>query len=303
MSAPTRLRGRPLADDIVASVRSDLDYLRSHGVAPTLGTVLMSDDEAAVSFMDRKHERCQEIGVATKRIDCAPDEPAGALYDAVERLADDDEVTALFVQVPLPDHVDAARVRERVPPEKDVDCFAHENLGRLVSGDPRVVPATTAAVFRLLEGYDIETPGSDAVVVGRTNAIGKPVANRLLARGGRGDATVTVCHTATADLAAVTRRADILVTAAGTPHLVDGSMVSSGVAVVDVSVNRVPEDTERGYELVGDVDAESVGEKASAITPVPGGVGPLTLACMLRNIVDLAARQAGLDPAELGDSE
>ena len=303
MSAPTRLRGRPLADDIVASVRSDLDHLRSHGVTPTLGTVLMSDDEAAVSFMDRKHERCQEFGVATKRIDCAPDEPAGALYDAVERLADDDEVTALFVQVPLPDHVDAARVRERVPPQKDVDCFAHENLGRLVSGDPRVVPATTAAVFRLLEGYDIETAGADAVVVGRTNAIGKPVANRLFARGGRGDATVTVCHTATADLAAVTRRADILVTAAGTPHLVDGSMVSSGVAVVDVSVNRVPADMKRGYELVGDVDAESVGEKASAITPVPGGVGPLTLACMLRNVVDLAARQAGLNPAELGDSE
>jgi methylenetetrahydrofolate dehydrogenase (NADP+)/methenyltetrahydrofolate cyclohydrolase len=301
MSDRLWLRGRPLADRIRAGVREDHDALAERGVTPRLGTVLMSDDEAAVSFMDRKHERCRALGLPTERVDLSPEAPATALYDAVERLADDDAVTALFVQVPLPAHVDAGAVRRRVPPAEDADCFAHENLGRLAAGDPRVVPATTAAVCRLLAEYDVETAGADVVVVGRTAAIGRPLANRLLARGPGGDATVTLCHTATDDLAAHTRRADVLVTAAGTPGLVDGSMLSAGVTVVDVSANRVPADTERGYAVVGDVDVESARETAGAITPVPGGVGPLTLACLLRTVVDLAARRAGIDPDELGD--
>ncbi|WP_229783111.1 bifunctional 5,10-methylenetetrahydrofolate dehydrogenase/5,10-methenyltetrahydrofolate cyclohydrolase [Haloarcula pellucida] len=291
----TLLRGRPLADDVLDDVQTDLGTLRAHGVRPTLGTVLMSDDDAAVSFMDRKHERCDAVGVRTKRADLSPDDSAAALYDAVERLATDDEVNALFVQVPLPDHVDAGAVRARVPPAKDIDCFAPATLGRLVAGDPLVVPPTPAAVLKLLSAYDVETAGRDVVVVGRTTAICKPLANLLLARGPDGDATVTVCHTATRDLAAKTRTADILVTAAGTPRLVDASMVSPGVSVVDVSVNRVPADTERGYELVGDVDYERVESVAGAITPVPGGVGPLTLAFVLRNVVDVTARQTGVD--------
>ncbi|WP_227356492.1 bifunctional 5,10-methylenetetrahydrofolate dehydrogenase/5,10-methenyltetrahydrofolate cyclohydrolase [Haladaptatus salinisoli] len=295
MTATTLLRGRPLAEELREGVRDDLAVLRDRGVTPTLGTVLMSDDDADEAFMDRKHDLCEAAGIPTKRVDVPPDEPAEVLYRAVERMGADDDVTSLFVQVPLPDHVDACAVRNRVPPAKDIDCFAHENLGRLVVGDPRVTPATPAAVLRLLDAYGIETVGKDVVVVGRNAAICKPLANLFLARGPGGDATVTVCHTATRDLAAETRRADILVTAAGVSRLVDERMVSAGVSVVDISVNRVDADTEKGYELVGDVDFERVEEKASAITPVPGGVGPLTLALILRNIVDVTARGAGVD--------
>jgi methylenetetrahydrofolate dehydrogenase (NADP+)/methenyltetrahydrofolate cyclohydrolase len=290
----TLLRGRPLAEEIRTTVSDDLETLCSHGVTPTLGTVLMSDDAAAKSFMDRKHEVCESVGIPTERVDVAADAPAADLYAAVERLAADDDVTAVFVQVPLPEHVEDVAVRDRVPAEKDVDCFAHENLGRLVAGEPRITPATPAAVLALLRSHDVETAGEDVVVVGRTTAICKPLANRLLARGADGDATVTVCHTATRDLAAKTRSADVLVTAAGTPGLVDASMVAEGITVVDVSVNRVAANADDGYELVGDVDFEGVREKASAITPVPGGVGPLTLAFLLRNVVDVTARANGV---------
>jgi methylenetetrahydrofolate dehydrogenase (NADP+)/methenyltetrahydrofolate cyclohydrolase len=301
----TLLRGRPVADEVLADVREDLERLHAGGDAPRLGTVLMSDDAADVAYMDRKHERCAALGVSTERVDVPPDAPATELYDAVERLAADGDVTALFVQVPLPDHVDAGAVRARVPPAKDADCFAPANLGRLVAGRPSVVPATTAAVRRLLDAYDVATAGREVVVVGRSTAIGTPLANLLLDRDA-GDATVTVCHSRTADLAAHTRRADVLVTAAGAPGLVDGSMVSPGVSVVDVSVNRVavdgagPSGSAGGadpgdeYELVGDVDADTVRPRADAITPVPGGVGPLTLAMLLRNVADLTARQAGV---------
>lgn len=302
----TRMRGQPLAEELRAGVRRDVERLHEEGVTPTLGTVLMTADDAATSFMDRKHEACRAFGIETTRVDVDPTASAATLYRAVDRLADDDEVTALFVQVPLPAHVDESAVRERVPPGKDVDCFAPANLGRLVAGEPVVTPATAAAVLRLLDAYDVALAGREAVVVGRTTAIGMPIAQLLLAR----DATVTVCHTSTADLASHTRRADVLVTAAGAPELVDASMVSSGVSVVDVSVTRVdvPDgrsagkrtksdrgDTESGYDLVGDVAFDSVREKADAITPVPGGVGPLTLAHLLRNVVDVTARGAGVD--------
>jgi methylenetetrahydrofolate dehydrogenase (NADP+)/methenyltetrahydrofolate cyclohydrolase len=289
VASTTLLRGRPIAEEVVAAVQSDLDHLAARGVRPTLGTVLMSDDDAARSFMDRKHDRCEAVGIPTKRVDVQADAPASDLYAAVEDLAADEDVTALFVQVPLPSHVDEAAVRARVPPAKDVDCFAPANLGRLVAGDPRIVPPTTAAVMRLLADYGVETAGRDAVVVGRTTAIGKPLAARLLARGPGGDATVTVCHSRSRDLGAATRRADLLVTAAGSPGLVDGSMVTEEVTVVDVSVNRIPAAAGGEYDLVGDVAFEPVEQKAAAISPVPGGVGPLTLAFVLRNVVDVTA--------------
>jgi methylenetetrahydrofolate dehydrogenase (NADP+)/methenyltetrahydrofolate cyclohydrolase len=292
MTTPTLLDGSPLAETMRESVRRDVETLVDRGVTPRLGTVLMSDDPAAKSFMDRKHDACAALGIETRRVDVAPSSPASELYEAVERLADVDDVTAVFVQVPLPPHVDTRAVRERVPVTKDVDCFAPANLGRLVAGEPRVTPATTAAVLRLLDAYDVETAGRNVVVVGRTTAIGKPLANLLLAREPGPDATVTVCHTSTTDLSAHTRRADVLVTAAGAPHLVDGSMLSTGASVVDVSANRVAADTERGYELVGDVEFDSAKEKVAAITPVPGGVGPLTLTCLLRTVVDVTAQQA-----------
>ena len=295
VTSTTLLRGQPLAAEVLADVQADLDRLRDRGVKPCLGTVLVSDDEAAIGFMDRKHEACAAHDIPTERIDLSADAAAERAYDAVDRLAADEDVTALFVQIPLPDHVDDAEIRDRVPPAKDVDCFAPANLGRLVAGDPWIVPPTTAAVLHLLQEYDVPTAGQDVVIVGRTTAIGKPLANRLLREGPLGDATVTVCHSATRDLGAKTRSADVLVTAAGVPGLVDASMVSPGVSVIDVSVNRLSGEDAAGSELVGDVAFDAVEPLADAITPVPGGVGPLTLAFILRNVIDLTARGADID--------
>jgi methylenetetrahydrofolate dehydrogenase (NADP+)/methenyltetrahydrofolate cyclohydrolase len=291
VTGPTLLAGEPVAESWRATVTDGLDALRAAGAEPALGTVLMSDDDAARRFMDRKHERCAELGIPTRRVDLPADAPAERCYRAVADLAAADDVTALFVQAPLPDHVDVGAVRERVPPAKDVDCFAPANLGRLVAGEPRVTPATPAAVLRLLDAHDVSVAGREAVVVGRTVAICRPLAALLLDR----DATVTTCHSRTADLAAHTRRADLLVTAAGTPGLVDGSMLSPGVVAVDISANRVATDSEPGYELVGDIDFESAKPKAGAITPVPGGVGPLTMVSLLANVVAVTARQAGVE--------
>ena len=284
---PRRLAGGPPAERVRGDALARLDDCREAGVEPRLATLLVSDDEGARAFMDRKHDLCAEVGVESRRVDLPADAPAERVYETVEDLGSDPDVTALFVQVPLPEGVDEAAVRARVPPEKDVDCFAHANVGRLVAGDPRIRPVTALAVDRLLSAYDVEVAGRDAVVVGRTTAIGTPIAHLLCRR----DATVTVCHSRTRELGAKTRTADLLVTAAGTPGLVDGSMVSDGVVVVDVSVNRVASDGEK--TVVGDVDAASVGEKAAAMTPVPGGVGPLTMACLLHNVAAVSAPESG----------
>ncbi|WP_251343267.1 bifunctional 5,10-methylenetetrahydrofolate dehydrogenase/5,10-methenyltetrahydrofolate cyclohydrolase [Haloplanus halophilus] len=285
MSEPRRLAGRGPADALREAALDRLDDCRAAGVDPSLATVLVSDDPADRAFMDRKHDLCSEVGIDSRRVDLPPDAPAERVYRTVADLGADPAVTALFVQIPLPDHVDESEVRRRVPPEKDVDCFHPENVGRLVAGDPRVRPVTSRAVDRLLDAHDVTVAGRDAVVVGRGTAIGVPLAHLCCRR----DATVTVCHSRTRDLAERTRAADLLVTAAGTPGLIDGSMVSPGVVVVDVSVNRVD------GGVVGDVDAESVGERAAAVTPVPGGVGPLTMACLLDNVVRVSAAGAGVE--------
>jgi methylenetetrahydrofolate dehydrogenase (NADP+)/methenyltetrahydrofolate cyclohydrolase len=272
-----------------------MDACRDAGVDPCLATLLVSDDPGARAFMDRKHDLCAEVGVDARRVDLPADVPAERVYEAVDELGADPDVTALFVQVPLPAHVDEAAVRARVPPAKDVDCFADANVGRLVAGDPRVRPVTSLAVDRLLSAHGVEIAGRDAVVVGRTTAIGTPIAHLLCRR----DATVTVCHSRTRALGAKTRAADLLVTAAGTPGLVDGSMVTEGVVVVDVSATRVKRGggersppADDGARVVGDVDAASVEGKAAAMTPVPGGVGPVTMACLLHNVAAVSAAGA-----------
>lgn len=297
---PERLLGDPVASEIREAVGDRVLELGGRDVTPTLGTVLMSDDAADGRFMDLKHAACDDAGIATRDRRLSPDAPADELYDAVEELSSDPGVHAVFVQSPLPDHVSETSVRYHVAPEKDADCFHPRNLGRLVVGDPRFVPATPAAVCRLLSAYDVAVDGRDVVIVGRSTVIGRPLANLLLRRESPGNATVTVCHTRTSDLGAVTRRADVLVTAAGVPGLVDGSMLSPGVTVVDVSANRVARAGDAKTTVVGDVDFESASEVADAITPVPGGVGPVTLAMLLQNVV-LAAQRQATETTQSGD--
>ena len=289
--------GNAVATDVRDSLTDGVDTLEADGVTPGLATVLMSDDPASETYVSMKQEDCEEVGIESHHVELDTDAPAEDLYDAIEDLNGDPSVHGILVQMPVPDHVDERRVLRAVDPMKDVDGFHPANVGRLVAGDDRYRPCTPHGVQKLLEAYDVETEGADAVIVGRSNIVGKPLANLLVQKRGDGNATVTVCHSRTADLAAKTRAADVLVAAAGRPEFIDAEMVGAGATVVDVGVNRVDADTEKGYELVGDVDFESAREKADHITPVPGGVGPMTRAMLLYNTVKAAGLQADVDVA------
>ena len=292
MTVPTELlHGEPIAAEIRSEVDSRVTELSDCGLVPTLGTVLMSEDPADERFVALKHAACDDVRINSRDVRIDPSEPAIHLYDTVEHLCADPDVHGVFVQAPLPEHVSAGAVRRRIDPAKDVDCFHPVNVGRLVAGSPRFVPATPAAVRHLLDRTGHSVEGKHVVIVGRSAIIGIPLANLLLRDEQTGNATVTVCHRRTEPLDEKTRRADVLVTACGVPELIDGSMLSPDVVVVDVSVNSpTGEGSDRTAGVVGDVEFESAREVATAITPVPGGVGPITLAMLLQNVVCAAER-------------
>jgi len=290
----TIIDGNAIADQIRDDVSDCTDRLASDGVTPGLATVLMSDDGASETYVSMKQQACAEIGIEGYHHEIDADEPAEKLYDRVEELNQDPAVHGILVQMPVPDHVDKRTVLESVDPMKDVDGFHPENVGRLVAGNARYKPCTPHGVQKILAATGVETEGKDAVVVGRSDIVGKPMANLLIQYGEGGNATTTICHSRTQNLAERTRNADIVIAAAGVPQMIDGSMLSDGTVVIDVGINRVDADNEKGYELVGDVDFESAKEKASAITPVPGGVGPLTIAMLMYNTVKAASLQSGV---------
>jgi len=288
-------------DAVASSIRADLGdcvgTLVREGERPTLATVLMSPDPASETYVSMKQRDCEELGIATRDIELDLDAPAEDLFEVIAELNADPDVNGILVQSPVPDHVDYREVLERLDPGKDVDGFHPENVGRLVAGYPRFKPCTPHGIQQLLSVADVETEGAHAVVVGRSRIVGKPMANLFVQKAPGGNATTTVCHSRTDDLAARTREADILVAAAGIPEFIDGSMLREGVTVVDVGINRVDADTEKGYELVGDVDFGSAKAKASAITPVPGGVGPMTRAMLLYNTIKATSLQSGVEVA------
>jgi methylenetetrahydrofolate dehydrogenase (NADP+)/methenyltetrahydrofolate cyclohydrolase len=287
--------GNAVAADVREALTDSIGTLESAGVTPGLATVLMSEDPASETYVSMKQQDCEEVGIQSHHVELDTNAPAEDLYDTIEDLNADPAIHGILVQMPVPDHVDDRRVLRAIDPLKDVDGFHPANVGRLVAGNDRYRPCTPHGVQKLLSAYDIETEGADAVIVGRSNIVGKPLANLLVQKRGDGNATVTVCHSRTADLAAKTRAADVLVAAAGRPEFIDAGMVGEGATVIDVGVNRVDADTEKGYELVGDVDFESAREKAAHITPVPGGVGPMTRAMLLYNTVKAAGLQADVD--------
>ena len=254
---------------------------------PFLSVVLVGDHPASASYVRGKAKAAAEAGIESDTLTFDHDVSEEKLLSVVERLNGDDAVDGILVQLPLPDHVDEQRVIHALRPSKDVDGFHPENAGRLLIGAPGFVSATPAGIMELLRRSDVPTHGQHAVIVGRSNIVGKPLAALLLRRGT--DATVTVCHSRTPDLAAHTRRADLLVAAVGRAQLITADMVKEGAAVVDVGINRVEDASrERGYRLAGDVDFEAVRQKAGWITPVPGGVGPMTIAMLLQNTLKAA---------------
>ncbi|RDI72907.1 bifunctional methylenetetrahydrofolate dehydrogenase/methenyltetrahydrofolate cyclohydrolase FolD [Halopelagius longus] len=287
--------GNAVAEDVRAGLTDAIDALDDAGVTPGLATVLMSEDPASQTYVSMKQRDCEEVGIDAFDYELDPDAPAEELYELIDDLNEDDSVHGVLVQMPLPDHVDEREVLRRIDPAKDVDGFHPENVGRLVAGNPRFKPCTPHGVQKLLDAAEVDTEGKDVVIVGRSNIVGKPMANLLIQKAEGGNATVTVCHSRTEDLAAKTKQADVVVAACGVPELVTGEMLSEGVVVIDVGINRVDADNEKGYELVGDVEYDSAEEKASAITPVPGGVGPMTRAMLLWNTVKSAGDAAGVD--------
>jgi methylenetetrahydrofolate dehydrogenase (NADP+)/methenyltetrahydrofolate cyclohydrolase len=276
--------GKQIALDIRAEVKEDIKELVDKGITPGLATVLVGDDPASAVYVRSKRKACAEAGIKAWDHDLPASTPQPELLDLLANLNADDAVHGILVQLPLPEHIDEQTVLEAVSPEKDADGFHPTNLGRLLAGNRLVAPATPAGIQELLIRSNVETSGAEVVIVGRSNIVGKPLAALLMQKGPGANATVTICHTGTGDLAAHTLRADILVAAIGRAHAITGPMVKPGATVIDVGINR----TDDG--LVGDVDFESAKEVASAITPVPGGVGPMTIAMLLRNTAALARR-------------
>lgn len=287
--------GEAVAANIRETVAEQVERIDAQGVRPGLATVLMSTDPASETYVSMKQQDCAEVGINSTHVEIDPDASPTELYQTITDLNDDPAIHGILVQMPVPEHVDTRRVLRSIDPVKDVDGFHPENVGRLVAGHARYRPCTPHGIQKLLVEYDIQVEGSDTVIVGRSDIVGKPLANLLVQKAPDGNATVTVCHSRTKNLAEKTSGADILVVATGQPQMIDGSMLSEGTVVIDVGVNRVDADTDRGYELVGDVDFSSAEPLAKAITPVPGGVGPMTRAMLLYNTLKAAGIQEEIE--------
>ena len=280
--------GRTLSQAVRDDVQSEIEaWTGDDHRPPFLSAVLVGDNPASEAYVSGKEKDAAEVGIETETHHLDADTSQEELLNLVYDLNADPSVDGILVQLPLPDHMEERTVIDAVDPSKDVDGFHPENLGRLMRGNPRYIPATPYGIMEMLSRSDIDPEGMDAVIVGRSNIVGKPLANLLLRR--TANATVTVCHSRTRDLAAHTRRADLLVAAAGQAAFIDGTMVKEGAVVIDVGINRVEDSSaDRGYRLVGDVDFEDVRPRAVRITPVPGGVGLMTRAMLLKNTLTAA---------------
>ena len=282
--------GAKIAADVRAEVAEDVSaFSQQHGFVPHLAVVLVGEDPASRVYVRNKHRAAAEAGMTTSDVTMSASTSQEDLLAEVRRLGEDSNVHGILVQLPLPGHLDQYPVIEAISPLKDVDALHPFNVGLLSQGRERFAPATPAGIREMLirDGHD--PAGKHVVVVGRSEIVGKPVASILVQKQSGANATVTVCHSRTADMPSITRQADILVAAIGQPLYITGDMVREGAVVIDVGINRVdaPE-RKRGYRLVGDVDFDSVSKKVAAITPVPGGVGPMTIAMLLRNTLKAA---------------
>lgn len=284
------LDGKALAAKIRAGLKAELEKELHRGAAlPFLTTMQVGEDLPSTVYIRAKQRACEEIGFGFRHYKLPEFTTMDRLREAVNEVNRDDSVHGLLVQSPLPPHLDEIEVQRMVSPEKDVDCFHPENVGLLYIGKPRFLPCTAAAVIEMLLQYGFDPAGKHVVVIGRSVIVGRPLALMLAGYGRGGNATVTVCHSRTLNLAELTRQADIIVPAVGKTELVRGDWVKEGVVVVDVGINRVPDETRKsGYRLVGDAAFKEIEPKAAAIAPVPGGVGPMTVAVLSRNLMKAA---------------
>jgi methylenetetrahydrofolate dehydrogenase (NADP+)/methenyltetrahydrofolate cyclohydrolase len=290
----TVIDGKQVAESMRAELKEEVSRLRTMGIVPGLGVVLVGLDPASISYVTAKERACEELGMYSEDNRLPADTPQEELMAVVRKMNADPKINGILVQLPLPDHISEGDVLIAIDPNKDVDGFHPTNVGKMVVGEKAFLPCTPHGVIQLLLRSGVKIEGSHTVIVGRSNIVGKPLMNMLVQKNATGNATVTVCHTRTKDLAYHTRQADIIVAAAGRPNTITADMVKEGVAVIDVGVNRIEDATKKsGFRLVGDVDFEGVKEKASFITPVPGGVGPMTITMLMYNTVESAKRAAG----------
>ena len=286
--------GKEVSEEIYGELRQRIEALKARGVTPGLAVVLVGDDPASQVYVRKKGEMCEELGMRSMTIVMPKETTQEELLRKVAELNADPSIHGYLVQLPLPDHIDEEAVINAIDPSKDVDCFHPSNVGRMLIGDPDFLPATPAGVQQMLVRSGIETVGRHVVVVGRSNIVGKPMAAMMVQRGAGADSTVTVVHSKTPNLAEITSTADILVVAIGKPRFITADMVKEGAVVIDVGTNRIQDPTHpKGSRLVGDVDFDAVKEKASYITPVPGGVGPMTICMLMANAVRAAERVVG----------
>ena len=288
--------GKQVAADIRAELKDEVVRLKKRGIVPGLGVVLVGDDPASESYVTGKERACAEMGLFSDDNRLAAQTSQTNLMRLIAQMNKDPKINGILVQLPLPRHLNESEVLLAIDPAKDVDGFHPMNVGKMVVGEKAFLPCTPHGVVQLLVRSGVKIDGAHVVIVGRSNLVGKPLANMLIQKSPTGNATVTVCHTRTTDLACYTRQADILVAAIGRPRVITADMVKEGAVVIDVGVSRVDDPARKsGYRLVGDVDFDEVKEKASLITPVPGGVGPMTITMLLYNTVESAKRGAGLE--------
>ena len=287
------IKGKEVATQIREEIKADVDKLKDKtGLTPGLVTILVGENPASQSYVRAKQKAAHELGFYSVQDNQPAEISQDDLLALVKKYNEDSQIHGILVQLPLPKHIDEAEVLYAIDPDKDVDGFHPVNVGRMVIGEPAFLPCTPYGIQQLLVRSGAKTEGAEVVVVGRSNIVGKPIANMLLQKAPGANATVTVCHTRTKDMAAHTKRADILIVAAGVVNAVTADMVKPGAVVIDVGVNEIGKTAEGKRKLVGDVDFEAVKEVASAITPVPGGVGPMTITMLMLNTLNAAKRAA-----------
>ena len=284
--------GKKLAADTRAEIAAGVAALKAEkGITPGLAVILVGDNPASVSYVTAKEKACIEAGMYSREICLPADTPEQTVIDTVKALNDDPAIHGILVQLPLPKGISEKKVIDAIAAEKDVDGFTPVNVGKMLIGEDCFLPCTPHGIVKLIEVTGMDIQGKHAVVIGRSNIVGKPVAVLLSRKGKGANATVTLCHTGTPDVSVYTKTADIVVVAAGRPNTLTGDMLKPGAVVIDVGVNRVPDATKpKGYRLCGDADYESCAQVASAITPVPGGVGPMTITMLLWNTLESAKR-------------
>jgi methylenetetrahydrofolate dehydrogenase (NADP+)/methenyltetrahydrofolate cyclohydrolase len=287
------INGRKISEEIKKEVKQKKEALFNEtGIVPGLAFILVGDNPASQVYVNMKGRACEELGFYSVTIKLPAQTTEDELIEKIKALNNDSKIHGILVQLPLPAHIDEQKVLQAIDPIKDVDGFHPVNVGKLVIGLDTYLPCTPAGIQELLKRSDINPSGKHVVVVGRSNIVGKPIANILLQKRDWANATVTVCHTGTRDIAYFTRQADILIVAMGKPEFIRGDMIKPGAVVIDVGVNRIDDpNAEKGYRIVGDVHFESAFEVAGAITPVPGGVGPMTIAMLMKNTLQAALNQ------------